>query len=81
MTATGGQSVKRQAILDRDGWSCHLCGGAIPKDAAVPHDLAATLDHIIPLARGGLHDPSNVAAAHFICNVRKGDRVLTLAGG
>lgn len=69
-----GEPVHRAEILARDEWTCHLCGDDIPRGVAVPDPLAATLDHIVPLARGGLHDPSNLAAAHFVCNSRKRDR-------
>jgi len=30
-----------------------------------------TMDHIIPLARGGKHEPDNIAPACFTCNSRK----------
>jgi 5-methylcytosine-specific restriction endonuclease McrA len=36
-----------------------------------PDLMAATLDHIIPIAQGGTHEPRNVQLAHFSCNVRK----------
>lgn len=64
--------VNRQAIYERDGWRCHLCGKKVKRHAAAPHPLAPTLDHVIPLARGGTHEPANVATAHFLCNSRKG---------
>lgn len=68
--------IDRLAILERDGYVCHLCLDPIPRVAESPVDpLAPTLDHVIPLARGGAHHPDNLAAAHFICNSRKGDRV------
>lgn len=81
ITRARGRPVNRQSILDRDEWLCHICRLPIPSDATVPDPLAATLDHVVPLARGGAHDPSNIAAAHFGCNVRKGDRLLATAGG
>lgn len=33
----------------------------------------ATLDHVMPLARGGAHDPENIVAACGPCNRLKGD--------
>jgi len=33
-----------------------------------PHPLSMSIDHIIPLSRGGTHEPDNVQLAHFICN-------------
>lgn len=50
--------------------SCYLCGRKFT--AKNP----ATLDHIIPLAQGGKHEVSNLAAAHMLCNCRKHKRAL-----
>ena len=33
-----------------------------------------TIDHKIPLARGGTNDPDNICCACKRCNVRKGTR-------
>lgn len=35
---------------------------------------AQTWDHVIPLARGGSHDPENMAPACVSCNSSKGDQ-------
>ena len=67
--------VTPSKVYERDAYKCHLCGKRTKADAKVPHPQAPTLDHIVPLAKGGTHEPSNVATACFICNSRKGDRV------
>ncbi|MEO3856223.1 HNH endonuclease signature motif containing protein [Acrocarpospora sp. B8E8] len=41
--------------------------------------FAPTLDHVIPLAKGGLHEPGNLQLAHFICNSTKRDLVTANA--
>jgi len=46
----------------------------VMRGAVVPHPLAPTIDHVVPLAAGGLHEPANVQLAHFLCNARKSDR-------
>lgn len=66
--------VRRQRIYERDGWRCHLCGKKVRRNRVVPHPLAPVLDHVIPLANGGTHEPANVRTAHFLCNSQKGDR-------
>lgn len=65
--------VSPARIFDRDGWRCKLCRKKVRRDKAVPHPLAPVLDHIVPLARGGTHEPANVQCAHFICNSKKSD--------
>lgn len=62
-------------IYERDSWVCGVCGDGIDPDTAWPDPLSASLDHILPLSKGGHHVPENVQAAHLSCNVRKGDRV------
>lgn len=66
--------VYRKRIFERDDWKCQICGEAVRRKVQVPHPLAPTIDHIIPLADGGTHEPANVQTAHFLCNARKCDR-------
>lgn len=54
----------RRHVLRRDGYRCRYCGARGP----------LTLDHVVPLARGGANRPCNLAAACVACNAAKGDR-------
>lgn len=65
--------VSPARIFERDRWRCQLCRKKVRRDKAAPHPLAPVLDHVVPLARGGTHEPANVQCAHFICNSRKAD--------
>ena len=58
-------------IFDRDAWRCGLCGLKVDKRFKHPHKMAASLDHIVPLAAGGSHTRLNVQCAHWLCNSRK----------
>lgn len=71
------ERYSRIAIFERDGWRCHICRRKVIRTAVVPHPLAPTIDHLLPLASGGSDTAANVATAHFLCNSTKGDR----AGG
>jgi 5-methylcytosine-specific restriction endonuclease McrA len=66
--------VNRAEVYERDQWTCQLCGEAVLRDKVVPHPQAPTLDHVVPLARGGTHEPANVQLAHYLCNSIKTDR-------
>ncbi|WP_405889258.1 HNH endonuclease [Streptomyces sp. NBC_01136] len=68
------ERYSRVAIFERDGWRCHICHHLVNRTAVVPHLLAPTIDHVIPLAKGGADTAANVATAHFRCNAAKGDR-------
>ncbi|MGW9637448.1 HNH endonuclease [Nocardiopsis alba] len=67
-----------ESIYERDSWTCHLCGQGIGKTTKAPDPGAPSIDHIVPLSRGGKHERSNVAAAHFGCNARKGNRIASV---
>lgn len=66
----------RDAVFDRDGWLCWLCERAVDATAVVPDHDAPTIDHVVPLSRGGADTVDNVRLAHFICNTRRGVRLV-----
>ena len=62
-------------VFERDDWLCGLCGAQVDKDLVWPDPMSASLDHIIPLSRGGAHKLDNVQLAHLACNIRKNNQV------
>ena len=62
-------------IYNRDKWICKICKKPVEKDLSFPNPKRASLDHIIPLSRGGTHESGNVQLAHLSCNTSKGNRV------
>lgn len=66
--------VDPQAIWDRDGGICQLCGDPIDPALPWPEPMSKTLDHVVPLSTGGTHEPANVQLAHALCNCIKGNR-------
>jgi hypothetical protein len=63
--------IDPQRVFERDGWKCQLCGR---KTAGIfPDPRAPTLDHIVPLSKGGDHLYTNVQCACFECNSLKRD--------
>ena len=73
-----GISFDSVDIFNRDGWKCQLCGCKVrPSSKAHNQQDEATVDHIIPLSRGGSHSEPNCQTACRRCNVAKG---ATLAG-
>lgn len=65
----GGHTVLdltlKQRLLQRQNDFCLCCGQKIQTG-----DLTE-LDHLMPVARGGSHDSSNLALAHQQCNAEK----------
>ena len=67
IATVGGRPVTAatyEAIRLRDDY-CYLCRKRIEQDDKTH------FDHIWPLARGGLHVPSNLACVHADCNMYK----------
>lgn len=61
------------------GLPCWWCGREIPYELtgrdAQTSPWAFTLDHALPLSRGGdLNDPANARSAHRRCNSARGNR-------
>lgn len=69
------ESVNRTAVFERDGWVCQLCHRPIDKGLSWPHVESVSLDHIVPLSRGGAHVDANVQTTHLGCNIGKGAKV------
>lgn len=63
-------------VHTRDNWTCQLCLLPIDPERAWPDRMSASVDHIIPLVRGGAHAMHNVQSAHLGCNSSKGDREM-----
>ncbi|RUP66722.1 HNH endonuclease [Streptomyces sp. NP10] len=58
------------------GDPCARCGHNIDPGLDPRHPLSFTLDHVVPLSRGGnLLDPANARSMHRRCNSARGNRV------
>lgn len=57
----------RENIFHRDGNTCQYC-------AKRCKEKALTLDHVFPRSRGGRNTWTNLVAACYRCNERKGDQ-------
>ncbi len=63
------------ALFDRAGWQCALCTEPVDRSLMWPDPMSASLDHLVPLARGGAHTKDNAQLAHLVCNMRKSDQL------
>lgn len=66
------EKFDRVEIFERDGWICGICNEPVDPGLAHPDPMSASLDHIVPVSRGGKHSRANTQCAHLTCNVRKG---------
>lgn len=69
---------RRIEVIASSGGVCLLCGEPMRLDLPGTHPDGPTLEHIIPVSRGGHPtDRRNQAASHLRCNVARGDRLLS----
>lgn len=64
-------------LAARDGgWKCHYCGVELPKfyDPDAAAEQRPTIDHIVPVSRGGDDNPDNLVLACQSCNSSKGSQ-------
>ena len=66
----------RQKIL-KTQTICGICGKPVDFSYRNPHPLSPTVDHIIPVSKGGHpSDISNLQLAHRCCNRQKSDSLI-----
>ncbi len=63
---------KKLWIWHRDNWTCHYCGKTV-KESVLNVPDKATVDHIIPVSKGGGNRVDNLVTACVQCNSRKGN--------
>ena len=55
---------------------CGICGLPVDKRLKYPNPMSATVDHIIPIDKGGHpFDLDNLQLAHWCCNRQKSDKL------
>lgn len=69
------ESINAAEVYASDGFVCQLCGGLVDVTRFHPDPLSPSLDHVVPMSKGGPHLRSNVQTAHLGCNISKGNRV------
>jgi 5-methylcytosine-specific restriction endonuclease McrA len=57
-------AANRKAVWDKTRGHCHICGGLLDGDKWC-------VDHVVPRARGGVHELNNYLPTHSLCNKLK----------
>lgn len=75
-TGSDGEMIALADVYQRCAGRCGICGLLVDKMLRWPDPWSASIDHVIPLSRGGPHTKSNVQLAHLGCNSRKNNKVI-----
>lgn len=74
-------SITLEKLYKRDKGICSICGGicdwsdyTMQGNSFIAGNYYPSIDHIKPIAKGGLHEWNNVKLAHRICNTLKRDK-------
>lgn len=65
--------INRPDVFNRDNWTCVYCGVRVVRTKHYAPNQA-TLDHVIPLSKGGTHTMDNVVTACQQCNSVKSNK-------
>lgn len=71
--------ITLKKLVERDGLKCAICGKVCDWNdhswSKYSGPMYPSIDHIVPMAKGGPHTWENVQVAHIICNSEKGASV------
>lgn len=73
--------ITLEGLFKRDKGVCHICGGkcdyedyVVTDQTIICGDWYPSIDHVVPLSKGGEHSWKNIKLAHRICNTKKYNR-------
>jgi hypothetical protein len=61
-------------LIKRDGWACRFCGIKCQMPIGFNFPDEATIDHVVPISKGGSHAWDNVQLLCRECNTAKCDK-------
>ena len=76
---SNGGDIKKEHLIHLHVWQenhCYYCNNALSKKKVSPQK--STLEHIVPLNRGGHHSPQNTVLVCAHCNYSKQDKLIHL---
>lgn len=68
-------SITLEKLFKRDKGECYICGKKLNPDTYYNDPLAPTIEHVIPIIKGGTHTWDNVRLACRACNNAKGTKL------
>ena len=69
------EKFPKELVFNRDGWTCKYCGKTLLK-GSLDLKTMPTIDHVIPISKGGPHTIDNCVTSCYSCNSKKGSKIL-----
>lgn len=76
-------TISLEKLIKRDSNICYLCNKecnledyTYQGNTFIAGNYYPSIEHIIPLSKGGTHSWNNIKLAHRICNTLKGSKIL-----
>lgn len=70
-----GEKIRTNDLVARDGFDCQICNIVIDWAKRRERKWWPSLDHVIPISKGGPHTLNNTRMVHLGCNMKKGARL------
>lgn len=68
--------ISHEQVVREYGSDCHICNEPIDLTLPRTSKLGLTVDHLIPLSRGGTDTMPNLRPAHWGCNIKKSNKLM-----
>lgn len=78
---THANRIAHEQLAERDGLECYLCHDLIDMTLPKTSKFGATIDHVVPLSRGGSDELDNLRLAHWTCNLAKSNKLVEELNG
>jgi 5-methylcytosine-specific restriction endonuclease McrA len=80
--ARGISGKLRRQILERNGFTCRVCGAAAGEESGCepPKRCRLQVDHVVPISQGGTDDEHNLRAVCVYYNKDKADVIRPASG-
>ncbi len=70
------EPVDLAQVWEKSNSLCFLCTTPMDRSYSFPHPAFPSLEHIIPLSRGGTHTLENLTYTHLKCNLTKQAKLI-----
>jgi 5-methylcytosine-specific restriction endonuclease McrA len=68
--------VTIEDVYEKTNGICYLCDKIIDRTLTHPNSYSLSMDHRIPISKGGEHTYENLWATHLTCNLRKNSKIV-----